>query len=260
MRDRRGAEDSLGAALLVAALLASGCATTPVSFQPRQDGAWASTSVVAGAGVRSMADDGTVVVAYPTFRFQGAERPAFTLRVANASAVPLVITRDDVRAFFRDRPAALYTRAERAAELRADATRREAVHIVAGTLAAVAALWGISTGWDGVISAGGGSLVVQTPLTGWAGGVAIAAASDGAIRQIEHSAASEAVASGAILESLTVAAGASATVHVVLKDCCSARLSDDDVIRLEVTLAGRTHAFSFQRVVAADPTRLVGAR
>ena len=95
-----------------------------------------------------MADDGTVVLAYPSFRQQGAERPAFTLRVANASAGPLVISRDDVRAFFRDRPVALYTRAERAAEVRAAAARREAAHVAVGTLAAcgfAALLWKVVT-------------------------------------------------------------------------------------------------------------------
>ena len=101
---------------------------------------------------------------------------------------------------------------------------------------------------------------MQTPLTGWAGGVAIAAAGDEAIRQLEHGAAGEAVASGAILETRTVGAGGAATMHVLLKDCCSARHGDDDVIRLEVTLGGRTHVFSFQRVPAAEPTRLVGNR
>ena len=76
----------------------------------------------------------------PRFVRQGAKRPAFTLRVANASDAPIVVTRDDVRAFFRNRPVAPYGSAELAAELRADATWREAVHIVAGTFAAVAAL------------------------------------------------------------------------------------------------------------------------
>ncbi len=254
------AETNRAAALFVAAFLATGCATTPVSFQPRQTGASASMSIVAGVGVRSLVDDGIVVVAYPAFPRQGAERPAFVLRVTNGSAVPIVVARDDVRAFFRDRPVPLYTRAERAAELHAASVRREAVHVAVGTLAAVAALWGVSTGWRGGISAGGGSLFVQTPLTGLAGGVAVAAAGDEAMRQFEHGGAGDAAVSGAILESRTVRAGGSATVHVLLKDCCSARLGDDDLIRLEVTLAGRTHAFSFQRVAAADPTRLVGDR
>lgn len=249
-------------AAAVAATHLVGCATpTPVAFQPRQQGEVGEAggnAVAAGGAARVTLPSGVRLTMHSTWRLQPLDEPTFTLRVVNGSPGAIRLERGGVRATFRGEPVPLASRAERLREVRAAEDRRDALRVVVGTVAVVAALWGIAGGWDGVVRAGGGSVVVQTPLGGLAAGVAVAAVGDEALQRfdIDDPVARRAVAD-AILDGRTVGPGQSASVQLVLERCCAGALRSDDAIRIAVAVGAETAVFEFLRVPAEDPTRLL---
>jgi hypothetical protein len=259
-RRPRGAPCALALALTVAlAATLAGCAVPverPVAFQPRAEGAGVGSP---GPALRAALANGVVLTLRPTWSRQPLDAPAFALHVANGSAAPVRIARDGVRATFRDAPVALARREERLRAVRAAEAGREALHVAVGTVAAVAALWGVASGWDGAIAAGSGSgsIAVQTPLTGLVAGVAVAGAGEEAFERSGDTLAARRALAEAVLDARSVPPGGAATVQLVLDGCCAAALRAGDVLRVEVDVGGETARFAFQRVPAEDPTRLL---
>lgn len=247
------------ATALLAAVFAASCATSPpVAFLPRSAGGADTVVLGVGGALRATLGGGVRLAIHPTWRRQAPAESAFTLRIVNGSATAWRLTREDVRASFRGEPVALASREEQRRLVQAAEDRREALHLAIGTVAVVAALWGIAAGWDGVFVAGSGSVVIQTPLAGLAAGIAVAGAGEEALQRvdIDDPIARRAVAD-AILEATTVAPGQAATVQIVLDRCCAGRLRDGDAIRIAVSVRGETAVFDFLRVPADDPTRLL---
>jgi hypothetical protein len=247
------------ATALLAAALAVGCATpAAVAFLPYSASGTEPMALVGSGAMGATLASGVRLAIQPTWRRQTPADPAFTLRIVNGSAMPWRITRDDVQATFRGEPVALALRHERLRLVQVADDRREALRVAIGTVAVVAALWGIAGGWDGALVTASGSVVIQTPLAGLAAGIAVAGAGEEALQRfdIDDPVARRAVAD-AILEARTVGPGQGATVQVVLDRCCSGRLRADDAIRIAITVGAETAVFEFLRVPADEPTRLL---
>jgi len=215
-----------------------------------------ATTVVRHERVAATASTPGSLAVHPTFSTQGTARPTFTIRYFNDSPVAVELGPAQIRAFFRDAPVAIYSHAERLAELRSNAWPREVAHAILGTAAAVALLYGL---WHGghqaaIVSGHAGSAGrhgdfrwhSHAPLGGVLVGAAAVAAA-GSLEPFAHDADSEALVADAILRPRRVAPGHTVIGQLVLKDCCDAPLRADDIVRIEVTVAGAAAAFTFVR-------------
>lgn len=256
---RRAAFAALGALAFALAACAGAPRERPVAFQPRTGGDGEVAVASSGPALRAALAGGVVLTVRPTWRRQPLDAPAFALTVANGSPRPVRLDREAVQATFRGVPVALARREERLRAVRAAEARGEALQVAVGTVAAVAALWGIASGWDGVVAAGSGAgtVAVQTPLTGLVAGVAIAGAGEEAVERASDGLAARRALAEAVLATRTLAPGESATVQLVLDGCCDAALRNGDVVAFAIDVAGETARFAFQRVPADDPTRLL---
>jgi hypothetical protein len=246
--------------LSISIILMSGCSTTLVAYTPQATGPLEKVKYTQGVGTLSLKDVDQEVFMYPTFKAQGPVEPTFTIGYANNATAEENFSPDNIKAYFRGSPVAIYTYTDKIAAIRTEKLGQQVGLAILGGLAAGAAAYGAShstytSSYSGAAYGRGGSIryagsntvSVYDPVQGMLVGGAVAAGTGLGIQQLEFNAANkEQVASG-ILQQNTVEPRQMVMGNVVLKDCCDKFGSADDVIRFDVTANGKVSTFLFKR-------------
>lgn len=254
------------AALVAFAALLQGCAVPGVSYRPRAAGPNQTLRFAQGVGTLSEKSAEHELFMYPTFKLQGPSRPTFTIGYANNSSQPQNFSTENVRAFYRGSPVALYTYTEKVEEIRREKVGKQVLLAVVGAAATAAATNAASRqtytsnysgSYAGTYSRvwfyGSNTIRVYDPTSGLLAGAAMAGATGLGIAQIEYNAQNEEAAAEAILQANTVDPQRAVSGQLILKSCCDKSPGADDKIRFEVTTNGRVSVFEFLRQDGSAP-------
>ncbi len=239
------------AAVVSAALALAGCATH-VSYAPRPTHPAQTVSAERGVGTLSERDANGALHLAPTFRRQTSTEPVFTIAYANTSDHAVAFGPAQVRASFRGAPVALVTREEKAAQRSVGDVAGEVAVVLLGAVAVVAALYGLSQPVVALQDTGVGRVRVVGVDDGFVTAVVAGSLADAGLQQLDDTAQTRAAAAAAILIRRLVSPQQLATGQLMLKGCCERALREGDVVRFDVDVDGRAHAFEFLRTAPGD--------